>query len=152
MKIENIEGDGVKEYINPQLIFPYIIEGNTLFANERIMVMETSDHKYRDFPYFIFYNGDNIGKHFPFSSIQFLNKGGIILGLDKTSKIIMYTFDEGQTYYNLSFSDEYTFIYGVTSMGHYENEAFIFFGMNQNKSRMIFTHVDFTSLFSRPTL
>ncbi|KII72828.1 VPS10 domain-containing receptor SorCS1 [Thelohanellus kitauei] len=34
-------------------------------------------------------------------------------------------------------------------MGHYENEAFIFFGMNQNKSRMIFTHVDFTSLFNR---
>ncbi|KII62303.1 hypothetical protein RF11_03345 [Thelohanellus kitauei] len=147
MKFENINSDGSKSLIDSQIdLNPHYSE--IIVTNERIMILYTKSFYYDNQQYLILYSDEMIWKRFPFSKISLLNKGGIIVVLNKTANTIMYTFDEGKSYYSLSLCDEYQSIHGLKTIGENENEALMIHGRNRNQSLIIITRVDFTSIFS----
>ncbi|KII72826.1 hypothetical protein RF11_14920 [Thelohanellus kitauei] len=148
MKMENEHGDSACRLYNAKFNFYYDEINDMHFENERIIATYQPDEDFIGTEYFILYDNDMIWKRVPFYAINSMNMGGIIVGLNKTSKNIMYTFDEGQTYYKLPLNVEYKSTYSVKRIGRYENEALIIYGRNQITSHMIVTHVDFTNIFS----
>ncbi|KII60501.1 VPS10 domain-containing receptor SorCS1 [Thelohanellus kitauei] len=101
--------------------------------------------------FFITFNAGKIWKLVPFSNfpVRIMNEGGIILGLNQSTNKLIYSFDEGNTYYGLSIFDEDQFVIEVAIIGTAEKERAIFYGHDANRSTLLIAHVDFTKILKR---
>ncbi|KII68828.1 VPS10 domain-containing receptor SorCS1 [Thelohanellus kitauei] len=98
------------------------------------------------------YNGGKTFKVFPHSEmdIKSINGGGITVGFAIISCKIIYSFDEGKTYYNLTISDKPEIIYKAMTIGKNENERIFIYGRDRDATSLFVTHIDFTYMFKRP--
>ncbi|KII63591.1 VPS10 domain-containing receptor SorCS1 [Thelohanellus kitauei] len=149
MKIQDRNSDGEKSLINAQLNLPYYTNRNNFYANGRVIAIYAKDNSYHDYDYFVLYNCGKIWKRSSYSQMHFMNRGGVIVVFNTTSNKIIYTFDEGKTYYKFPLDNGYKLSYHVTTFGQYGNETLLILGRNQNQSHIIITHVDFKRIFSK---
>ncbi|KII72656.1 hypothetical protein RF11_10663 [Thelohanellus kitauei] len=149
MKMKGINSDDRKSLVYAPWKHRHVSLENILFANERIMVKYEFDYNHLIKRYFILYSDELILKLLPFTNIEFINEGTIIVGLNTTSSNIMFSFDEGHIFYKFPIKNEYKSSYYATTIGKYENETLIIYGKNQNNSQFLITRVDFTRIFSK---
>ncbi|KII73669.1 Vacuolar protein sorting/targeting protein 10 [Thelohanellus kitauei] len=102
-------------------------------------------HSYQSF---VSFDGGKLWKRVPFKNfdIRYMNGGGIIAGVNITTKLIVYSFDEGKTYYHISINPEVETIVDAGRFWDNKNERLFVFGQDTNKTKLIVTTVDFTNL------
>ncbi|KII71675.1 Vacuolar protein sorting/targeting protein 10 [Thelohanellus kitauei] len=104
----------------------------------------------KTFHYLMSFNGGVTWKKAPASNsaIRSFNEGGIIVSLNKTTRQIIYSFDEGKTYYYMDIFQEKVVIIDAVHAGKTDTEKMIIFGRNQEKNIMVIANIDFTTITS----
>ncbi|KII68761.1 hypothetical protein RF11_12035 [Thelohanellus kitauei] len=117
------------------------------FPNEWMIKLKTLGDK---LTHFLTFDGGKNWRIIPFLSlwVKTLNGGGIIVGFDTKTNEMVYSFDEGITYYHISIFEQDDIILDTQIIGVAENQRLVVFGRKSNMSQLIIAVVDFINIFS----
>ncbi|KII65692.1 VPS10 domain-containing receptor SorCS1 [Thelohanellus kitauei] len=136
---------------NIKFKFPCKINVNLNFPREWIAVLSVEPQNSREIfsSYLVSFNGGKLWKHVPYLNYQtrVLNRGGIIFGINIDSRKIIYSFNEGKTFYHKSIFKENENIISAVKNGHLINEFVSVFGFIGEYWTL--THINFSTIFDR---
>ncbi|KII73726.1 VPS10 domain-containing receptor SorCS1 [Thelohanellus kitauei] len=138
---------------NIKLSLPTVIHRNLYFQKDWISafdMFDTSGNKLIGEHLISFDAGQN-WKSVPFSyyHVQILNQGGIALGFNWRSRKIMYSFDEGKTFYYNKLHGSKEVIVNSWKTGKFQNESLILFLREVENKTFLVTHIDFSNILDR---
>ncbi|KII73722.1 hypothetical protein RF11_11020 [Thelohanellus kitauei] len=152
MKLEKKNGLCDDGSCHIKLSLASITNINLYFQHEWISAFKTFDNLKNKYTgkHLISFDGGQNWKLVPFSyfHVQALNQGGIVFGFDQKTKKIIYSFDEGKTYYHKTIY--YINEVGKTSTptGKFENQRFIILAKDTLYNYLLITHIDFSKVLS----
>ncbi|KII70411.1 hypothetical protein RF11_09673 [Thelohanellus kitauei] len=152
MKLEKKNGLCDGGYCNIKLNLPSVIQRNLYFQSKWISAFDIVDYSTGKVieRYLISFDGGQNWKLVPFSyfHVQALNQGGIVFGFDPKTKKIVYSFDEGKTYYHKTIYGSNEFGLTSTHTGKFENSRYIILARDKLNNDLLITRIDFPHIFS----
>ncbi|KII67510.1 VPS10 domain-containing receptor SorCS3 [Thelohanellus kitauei] len=153
MKLESNKYGCQEDLCDIKLRFPCTFENEIYFPKEWLATLDGADIYFgrRKYYFFISSNGGTTWKIFPYSNfaVRSFNGGGIIVGINMSKNKIIYSFDQGETFYQISIFDELQIIVNAMKVRNNQSEGLVIFGRNTNKDTFFIAHVDFGTILKR---
>ncbi|KII65834.1 hypothetical protein RF11_04107 [Thelohanellus kitauei] len=153
MFIKTPRKGSLSNFIQFELNIPCVLKVDELFPKEWISIFEASvyDTDYTYHAYIVSYDGGRIWLNTPFPNFSplVLNNGGLLFGINARTNEIVYSFDEGNVYYRKNVFKEHEFILNVVPNGFCQKEYIIIVGTSMSLDTWIFTHLNFSNIFSK---
>ncbi|KII60660.1 VPS10 domain-containing receptor SorCS2 [Thelohanellus kitauei] len=134
------------------LIIPCEINVTSAYPKEWISIFEGryyfGDTIQRS--YLVSFNGGKEWKIVPYSdfNVLVLNHGGVIFGINKVSNEIIYSLDEGQTFYHTNIYQDKETILAMLQNGIFQKEYVTILSSTEDKKSWVFTHINFSNILS----
>ncbi|KII72235.1 hypothetical protein RF11_08657 [Thelohanellus kitauei] len=100
--------------------------------------------------YLVSYDAGLNWKMIPFPNYRprILNNGGIIFGISFSNNTIIYSFDEGNTYYSADIFEEEELFLGIVRIGFLQKEYITIIAATVKNHTWVFTQTNFSNILS----